>query len=312
MHHLCRALPRVWLAALLGPALLLLAAAGPAAAQSSIRIVVNGEPITTYDVQQRTAMLRAFTGGREGESTAVEQLIDERLMLQEAERRNMTVSDAEVDNEFARRAAGTDLTETQFAGAMRQAGFEPDSFREFLRANMSWQQLVRARFRATIQITDQDVATALSGRDTSASSAASEYRLQQILFVVPEGSGASVETQRRSQANAFRSAFAGCESSVQQAGGAPGVVVKPEIRREESALSAALRQRLAALAVGGITEPERTPEGFELIAICARTAIGGQMAAEADVRDELSNERGTLMARQYLRDLRSDAVIEYR
>jgi peptidyl-prolyl cis-trans isomerase SurA len=30
------------------------------------------------------------------------------------------------------------------------------------------------------------------------------------------------------------------------------------------------------------------------------------------VRDEISGERGQLLARRYLRDLRSDAVIEYR
>ena len=44
-------------------------------------------------------MLRVFTAGKAGEKQAIDQLIDEKLMLQEAARRNIDVSDEEVDQE---------------------------------------------------------------------------------------------------------------------------------------------------------------------------------------------------------------------
>ena len=81
-------------------------------------------------------------------------------MLQEAKRRNVEVSDAEVDEEFANRARAAKLTAEQFTQAMRQAGIDAQTFKDFLRANMAWQRVVRARFRATVEITDQDVAAA--------------------------------------------------------------------------------------------------------------------------------------------------------
>jgi peptidyl-prolyl cis-trans isomerase SurA len=73
-----------------------------------------------------------------------------------------------------------------------------------------------------------------------------------------------------------------------------------------------LKEALAALDVGGTTEPERVVEGFQIVAICAKTEIAGQTEATLEVREELTQERGQLLARRYLRDLRSDAVIEYR
>lgn len=289
-------------------------AAMPALAQSSIRVLVNEEPITSFDVQQRARMMNLFTRGQQGEKQAIDQLIEERLMLQEAKRRNVNVGDAEVDQEFANRARAAKLTADQFNQAFRQAGINPQTFKEFLRANLAWAQVVRARFRATISVTEQDVAAALTKREAPEGDqqTAMEYRLQQILFVVPEGAGSGVEAQRRSEANAFRAAFQGCDQSLQQVAGTPGIVVKPQVRREAGQLGPALKEALAKLEVGGTTEPERVAEGVQFVAICAKNAIAGQTEAAIEAREDISNERGQLLARRYLRDLRSDAVIEYR
>jgi peptidyl-prolyl cis-trans isomerase SurA len=295
-----------------------------ALAQSSIKILVNDEAITSFDIKQRTQMLRVFTRNQQGEAEATEQLIDERLMVQEAKRRGVSITDGEIDQEIAKRARSAKLSSTQFQQAMRQAGFDPATFRDFIRANVMWQQIVRARFRAEGQVTDQDVTAALTERpaadptaDTTAEEDAAptvvyEYRLQPIIFVVPAGAAPAVETQRRNEAAAFRRDFAGCDAALQQIGGTPGVVVKPAIRREESQMNPALKQALAGLDIGGITEPERVGEGIQLLGVCAKQEIAGQTTATVEVREELSNERGQLLARRYLRDLRSDAVIEYR
>jgi peptidyl-prolyl cis-trans isomerase SurA len=297
-------------AALLLPTLFGLAA-GPANASNAIRVLVNDEPITTYDVQQRTRMVKVFTGGRQGENAAIEQLIDEKLMVQEAARHRVEVSDEEVDAEFANRARAAKLNASQFAQAMRQAGFDPQTFRDFLRANMAWQRIVRSRFRATVDITDQDVAQALTGRDTSTEDTrtATEYLLQQIIFVVSSSSSAA---QQRRQAEAFRRNFQSCDQSLEQASGMTGVVVKPPVRREETQLAADKRAELAALNVGDVSKPETVDQGIQIVAVCAKNEIAGQTETEVEVRQEITSERGQLLARRYLRDLRSDAVIEYR
>ena len=88
--------------------------------------------------------------------------------------------------------------------------------------------------------------------------------------------------------------------------------MKPQVRREEGQLAPELKEALAKLEVGGISEPEKVAEGIQIVAVCAKTAIAGQTEATVEAREEISTERGQLLARRYLRDLRSDAVIEYR
>ncbi len=300
-------------AALVGLAALLIWDPSPAWSQSSIRVLVNDQPITSYDVQQRTRMVRTFTRGQQGEKAAIEQLIDERLMVQEAERRRVQISDDEVEAEFAIRARAAKLSPAQFSQAMRQAGFDPQTFKDFIRANLGWSRIVRSRFRATVNITDRDVAAALTGREAEeADRKATEYLVQQIVFVVPEGAGSGTQAQKRREAAAFRSEFQGCDQTLQLVAGRPGVVVKQPVRREEGQLTPDLRAKLAALDVGGITEPNQIKEGYELLGVCAKNEIAGQTEAAVEARQELSSERGALLARRYLRDLRSDAVIEYR
>ncbi len=306
-----RHLPRFALVALVLSALPLLVAQ-PASA-SAIRVLVNDQPITTYDIQQRTKMLRLFTHGKAGEKEATDQLIDEQLMLQEASRRHVEVSDAAIDQEIADRASGAKMTAAQFNQALRQAGLDPDTFRQYLHANMAWARVVRARFRATVTVTDQDVAAALSSRnDAGPQQAAFEYMLQSIVFIVPSGASSAVVNERLNAAKAFHDGFQGCDHSVEQAGGSPNVVIQPPVRKAEADLPAPLKAELAAAEVGSATKPERTSEGFQIVGVCAKNAIAGETEAAVAVREEILGERGQLLARRYLRDLRSDAVIEYR
>lgn len=288
---------------------------GPAVAQSAVKILVNDQPITTYDIKTRTQMVRVFSRGKEGEKTATEQLIEERLKAQEAKRRNVSVSDAEVEDEFARRAAQLKLQPGQFVQAMQQAGISVADFKRFLKTNMEWAAVVRARFRAQVKISDQDVMAALGAKGadaTSAADTASEYMVQQIVFVVPHGAGQAVENQRKSEANAFRGRFQGCQQALEAARGLNGVVVKPPVRRDNSQLQDKTATLLAGLEVGQTTPPERTSDGFQVLAVCAKNTITGAAASNEELRSELANERGQLLARRYLRDLRADAVIEYR
>jgi peptidyl-prolyl cis-trans isomerase SurA len=303
----------------LATALLVLAAgvamSGPAAAQSSVKILVNDQPITTFDIKTRTQMVKVFSQGREGEKAATEQLIEERLKAQEAKLRGISVSDEEVEREFAQRAAQLKLQPAQFTQAMQQAGISPTDFRRFLKTNMEWAALVRARFRAQVKISDQDVVAALGKKGDDAAAVpntASEYMLQQIVFVVPKGAGQAVENQRKSEANAFRGRFQGCQQALESARGLNGVVVKPPVRRDDSQLQDNTAAALASMQVGETTAPERTADGFQVLAICAKNAISGAAASNEELRSELANERGQLLARRYLRDLRADAVIEYR
>ena len=73
-----------------------------------------------------------------------------------------------------------------------------------------------------------------------------------------------------------------------------------------------MKEALAKAEVGSTTEPERVPEGLQILGVCAKNAIAGQTEDTVAARREITSERTQLLARRYLRDLRSDADIEYR
>ena len=73
-----------------------------------------------------------------------------------------------------------------------------------------------------------------------------------------------------------------------------------------------LKEALAKLEVGGIIGARKGRGRHPDRRVCAKNAIAGQTEATVEAREEISTERGQLLARRYLRDLRSDAVIEYR
>ena len=283
-------------------------------AQTEIKVLVNEQPITAYDIRNRTGLLRLTTRGRAGRPQAIEELIDERLKMQEAARRRISVADAQIDGAFGRIASRAKLTPDRLSKVLLQSSVNPQTLKDRLRAEIAWGQIVRARFQATVKITERDVAEALAGKETASDSEASisQFDLQPIIFVIPAKSNKDYIDKRRREAEAFRSQYAGCDQALDQAKKLMGIVIKPKIRKTAEDLRGATAESIAETAVGKATKPEKVAQGYQLLGVCAKRALTGQTKAAEDVRDELSSERGERMARGFLRDLRSNAIIEYR
>lgn len=314
---------------LLGPSLLagvaaaLLSLLTPdlASAASAIKVLVNAEPITSTDVAARTKLLRLISGGKAGEKQAIEELVEEKLKLSEAAKRKITANEEEVERAYAAVAERAKLTPALLSTALRQNGVDPGELKDRIRAELTWGNVIRARFRATVRVSDVEVAKAIAKKKSGGAKEGdkplsydliNELELQQIIFIVPEKTRAKGTPARLREAAAFRSAFAGCAKSVEQARGYKGVVVKPRFRRLETEMPQDLKDELVKVEIGTTIAPKPSPLGVELIAVCNRRPVEGQTVASVEVKSELQNEQGQLMARRYMRDLRADAIIEYR
>src|SRR5262245_43986957 len=97
--------------------LLLTAWTASVSSQSSIRVIVNGEVITSYDISQRARLLPLF-GEKGGEKAATDQLIDDLVKLQAAKKRNIVVSDAQVDAAYASLGKERKMSPKQLTGQL--------------------------------------------------------------------------------------------------------------------------------------------------------------------------------------------------
>jgi peptidyl-prolyl cis-trans isomerase SurA len=284
----------------------------PVAAESSIRVLVNDQAITSFDVAQR-AKLMALAHEKGGPKDAMEQLIDEVIEIGDAKKHGLVVSDKRVDEAFARISQNMKMTPDALAKALESQGIVADTLKRRIRAQITWTQLVQAKQRATTKIKSSDITKELftdSKADKRLQS--TEFTLQTILFVVPKGSPAGYAAERQREAEAFRLRFAGCDKSIEQAKALKDVVVANVGRRTASDLTGADGKEVQNTAIGKATAPQKVDQGVELVAVCATRSIAGDQIARDDVENKLMAEQTKGVGDDYLKELRSKAIIQYR
>ncbi len=119
----------------------------PVFAQTSIVVTVNGKPITNYDIQRRAAFLRLQQ--KQGNLTlqAKNELINEVLKNIEIKRRNIEVSNDEVDKAFENFAIQNNMTIDQLNQILIQNDITIQHFKDYIRGQMGWGRLVNARYQ---------------------------------------------------------------------------------------------------------------------------------------------------------------------
>ena len=89
------------LTALVLAAAAVLAFASAARAQEEVVVLVNGEPITSLDIQQRSKFMELSTHKPPTRQEAIDSLIDQILELREAKRYDIVPTDADVNAAYA-------------------------------------------------------------------------------------------------------------------------------------------------------------------------------------------------------------------
>lgn len=286
---------------------LLVAAPVTSAFAITIEAVVNGVAITSYDISQRVA-LQQISGQSPSAATAEQELIDELIQISEAVRLGLRITNAQIDAAYAQIAAQVGLPVGQFNQALLQAGVAPDTLRRRLQAQIAWQNLLQARIGQGNAVRQEDVTAALlaAGRQNAT---VREYRLQQVIFVLPQGASSGLVGQRRNEAEAFRQRFGGCDNTLAQAAALREVVVV-DIGRDVSRLTSAQAADVEETNAGRMTRPQQTSRGIEVIAVCSITEVAANENARMEIQNELLIERADVVGEEYLAELRARAVIQ--
>lgn len=280
----------------------------PAAAQTTIRVIVNGIPITNYDISQRVRLLR-ISGGSATNTNAQRELIDEAVQMSEALRRGVNVSESQVDNAYAAIARGINMSTSQLTSALSGEGIAAASLKSRIRAQIAWSILVQQRL-ASEAVRNDDIVAALFADGNQDALTATEYILQQIIFVVPSGASSGVVQQRRREAENYRLRYDGCATGLQQASTLRDVVVRDIGRRMASELTGQQGSAVQSTAVGDATRPFQTDNGFELIGVCEKRDVQSSADARSAVENRLSLAKGEEVGQEYLAELRAAAIIQ--
>lgn len=288
------------------------AAAAPApAGASDIRFVVNGAPVTSYDIQRRAAFLKLQHRGGDVNKTAATEMVDQALRSAEVKRLNISIADQTVDDAYARFAKSNKMTLAQLDGLLDKAGVTKSHFKEYIRAQMGWNQALSARFNFKSGRLSQRDAVQQMFKEKGAKPSAIEYMLQQVIFVVPAAERGASMGKRRAEAESMRQRFSSCEKTRQFAKGLIDVTVRDLGRTLEPALPKDWAEAVKAARSGGATPVRDTERGVEFIGICSTREVSddrvSQMLAQTDAA--ATKGKGEELSTQYVAELRKRAKI---
>jgi peptidyl-prolyl cis-trans isomerase SurA len=303
-----KTMARLVAAALLAAPLVL-----PVAARAQVVVVANGSPITEIDIEQRTKIMASGAHKPPTRKEVINELIDDRIKIAKSRVYGLEVGDAEVDEAFANLARRQGITPEQFAQVLDHAGITANALKAKLRAEITWQQMVRGRYNSTLQVADSDVAAALRSRGEDAKDEVGYvYTLYPVLVVMPSGSGQAIIEAKRREAENLRSRFLSCNEGLPIARASRDIAVREPITRSSSDLSPQLRDLLGKLEVGRLTTPDPTPQGLQMFALCAKKESISDSPAKREVRDQIFNKRFEAESKKFLDEIRKQAMIEYK
>ncbi len=243
---------------------------------------------------------------------AQEELIEERLKLQEAKRLGVDISEEEAKRIIKGIAERNKMTEEQFVQQVKSQGIDISTMRERFKAQNAWREVIRRRFSAQISITQGEVDRLVSASATEAGEDTVELQVQRITLAMAGKTDQAIMAKRFTEADALRRKYGGCKT---MAGLVKDVAdakfddlkfIKP------SSIPEPTRSMLLAAKDGDVLPPAPAMTGIEVYAVCGRRPIRADDKQREKVQADLAQKEFEILAKRHLRDLRQDAHIEMR
>jgi peptidyl-prolyl cis-trans isomerase SurA len=292
-------------------ALLLIGCGSPLCAQT-VAVMVNGEPITNYDIEQRGKLNFLTTHKAADRKQVIDELIDEKVKIKEGKKFGVDPSASDIDQSYAATSSRMRITAEQLTKSLESQGIRPETLKARMKADMVWTSLIRGRFKQSLQVGEKDVVAAVqvSGEDKQVD--AFEYKMQPVVLVVPRGSAPVAIEARRKEAEALRERVQTCADASAYFKSLQNAAIRETVTKTSADIPPALREVLDKTPVGHLTPPEMTKQGVEMVALCARNPTTIDTPKKKEIRDKMYAQKYEAKSKEYLQEVRKAAMIEYR
>lgn len=289
------------------------AQANPQTADSKIRnidgvvAVVNTGVVTRKEVNDRITALqkqppadgKKLPEGEELRKQVLENLILEKIQIQEAEQTGLTVSDKELNKIIEDIAARNKLGVTEFREAITKSGMSFGRYRDLLRQDVMKSRLREREVDSQIKISDAEIDNFIveqmqrRGTDpaTTRASGPEEIAVAQIFIPVEEGSGPGAQAEARKKAEAILKEARGDADFMQLGAQANKENSKIKFQdlgyRTQDRLPQIFIEAVRNLGSGQVAPSViRSPAGFHVLKVMDRRSAGtGGRAANTNTVD---------------------------
>ena len=244
----------------------------PAYAQTlGIAAVVNDDVISLYDLEARIDLLLATSNQQSTPELRkrlsrqiLNQLIDEKLKMQEAKRLGIRVAKRDLDNAIANMEERNKLPKGGLAKFLKGNGIDQLVLLDQIEASIAWGGAVNRTFRSQITISDEEIDEVIA--EIKESKGKPEYLASEIFLAVNNPGEANdvlnnankLLEQLRKGANFIALARNYSQSATAAVGGDLGWVRYGELAPEINRVLGEMKQ-------GNVSTPIRTVGGYHLV-----------------------------------------------
>jgi peptidyl-prolyl cis-trans isomerase SurA len=290
-----------------------LAVMAPAHAQS-VAVMVNGDPITNFDIEQRSKLVFLTTHKPADKQQVLNELIDEKLKIKEGKKFGVDPGTSDIDQAYAGMSGRMRLTPEQLTKSLEGQGVRSETLKARIKADMVWTSLVRGRYKESLQVGEKDVAAAVqvSGGDEKQAAESFEYKMQPIVLVVPRGSAPAMAEARQKEAEALRSRVQTCAEANAVFKSMSNAAIREIVVKTSADIPPVLREVLDKTPIGHLTAPEVTKQGVEMVALCGRQPTTVDTPKKKEIREKMYADKFEAKSKWYLQEIRKAAMIEHR
>jgi len=293
-------------------ALVLPACISPLYAQTIV-VMVNGDPITDYDIEQRSKLDFLTTHKQSSRQDVLNELIDDKVKIKEAKKYGVDPTSSDIDQAFASMGSRMRITPEQLAKSLESQGIRAETLKARIKSDLVWTSLVRGRYKERLQVGERDVAAAVKAEGGDEQQAqAFEYKMQPVVLIVPRGSAPAAVEARHKEAETLRSKVQTCDEANTYFRSMANAAIRDLVVKTSADIPANLRKVLDDTPVGHLTPPELTKQGVEMVALCARNPTTIDTPKKKEMREKMYAQKYEATSKSYLQEIRKAAMIEYR
>jgi peptidyl-prolyl cis-trans isomerase SurA len=284
----------------------------PAASQT-IAVMVNGEPVTDFDIEQRSKLDFLTLHKQPARQDVINELIDEKLKIKEAKKFGVDPTGSDIDQSYGEMAGRMRINADQLTRTLEAQGIRPDTLKSRIKADMVWTALVRGRYKERLQVGESDVNKQIKdeGGDATQKADAFEYKMQPIVLIVPKGAPPASFESRQKEADTLRSRIQTCDEANSYFKSMPNAAIREAVVKTSADIPPVLRKVLDDTPIGHLTPPEVTKQGVEMVVLCDRKPTTIDTPKRKEIRDQMYKKKYDATSNAYLDEIRKAAMIEY-
>jgi peptidyl-prolyl cis-trans isomerase SurA len=252
--------------------------------------VVSGDVITSADVENRARLFALSTGLPTTDDVIdrlrnqiANQLVDEKLRLQEAQRRKIVVPDKQIAGAIREIEERNSMPEGGLRQKLAALGVSVRTLYDQIRVQLAWTQVLRDQLAEKLNISEADVDE--QARLHEKQMGKPEYRVGEIFIPVDDPIN-SADAQRFAETviGELRSgaAFASVAAQFSQTqsaleGGEMGWVQPDQLDPQVAHL-------VVEMPVGAVSNPVKVPGGFSIVTLQAKREVGRELGTFITLR----------------------------